>query len=86
MGCPWAGLVLGGGAARCRQDGLVLAVLGLGGRPGQDGELAASSWPGTAAGPGGRARAARRSIIETATTNAADGTAATTRPQASGWA
>ena len=82
-------LVLGGGPPRRREEGLVPAVLGLvpasrtgDGRPGADGSPALLSWP--AAGRG--RRAARRSIIETATRNAAGGTAATIRPQDVGWA
>jgi len=77
-------LVLGGGPPRRREERLVPAVLRLvpgnlqRGRPSRRGRLAV---------PGGDgAGAARRSIIETATRNAAGGTAATIRPQAVGWA
>ena len=77
-------LVLGGGPAREREQGLVLIVPGRG-------------WPAVPARTarrrrrpcrrllGGGWRAARRSIMETATRNAA-GTAATIRPQAVGCA
>jgi len=50
-----------------------------------DGRPGADASPSRAATGRGR-RAARRSIIETATRNAAGGTAATIRPQAVGWA
>jgi hypothetical protein len=78
-------LVPGGGPPRGGQERLVLLVPGLG--PGTwhlDGRPALSSWPTARRGR----RAARRSIIETATRNAAGGTAATTRLQAVGraWA
>jgi hypothetical protein len=49
--------------------------------PGAARSLVPPSWPGTPTAC--RGRAARRSIMETATRNAPDGTAATTRPQGS---
>jgi hypothetical protein len=82
-------LVLGGGPAGEREQRLVPGVLGLvpasctgDGRPGADGSAVPAS---SLAMRRGR-RAARRSIMETATRNAAAGTAATMRPQAVGWA
>ncbi len=82
-------LVLDGDPPRGYQERLVPAVLDLvpasrqrDGRPGADGSPAEPSSPAMGRGR----RAARRSIIETATRNAAGGTAATIRPQAVGWA
>ncbi len=74
--------MVGGGPASIRKQGVAGAVLGRG-RPSRARQaagfavlaVAVREWP-----------AARRSIMETATRNAADGTAAITWPQAVGWA
>jgi hypothetical protein len=86
---PLLVLVLGGGPPRRREQRLVPALCASSpasctgdGRPGADGLPTAPSSPAMRRGR----RAARRSIIETATRNAAGGTAATIRPQAVGWA
>jgi hypothetical protein len=77
-------LVLGGGPAREREQGLVLIVPGRG-WPSRRGQLAGAAVLAVGCWGGGW-RAARRSIMETATRNAAGGTAATIRPQAVGCA
>jgi hypothetical protein len=65
-------LVLGGGLAREGEQGLVLLVLDRG-RPSRRGQVTGSAvLAGDAGGEPGR-RAARRSIMETATRNAAEG-------------